>query len=225
MNGRETLARRLIAVARQEGPRGLWWRALSATVYRRLVLVARQIDRAPPAPGARLAVDLEDLTVARVGHYLELRRDASAAEIERRLRTGQRCTIARHRGDIVSVRWSAVGTAEVPYLELAFELPPGVAYVYDVYTSPRARGRGIARQARLDVEDRLRRTGARVLLGTFMPENSAGRGLVAAAGYRPVGMIGCVRLPGARFPLRQVPPEYLGPARRLRPTREARRRA
>jgi hypothetical protein len=205
-----------MSVARSEGLRGLWWRSLSATLYRRLVLVARESDAGPPPSRARLALDFEYLTLDGIGEYLELRGDASAGEIERRLGSGQRCALARHEGRIVSARWFSTETAEIDYLGLAFEVPPGVAYVYDVYTSPGARRLGISGEARRQYEDELRRGGARKLLGTFMPENTAGLGLITGAGYRQVGVVGCVRLPGVRIPVRRLPAGYLGPSTRLR---------
>ncbi len=207
-------------MARSEGLRGLWWRSLSATAYRRLVVVAREIDEGPPPSESRLALEHEDLTLDGLQEYVALRSDTSAAEVERRLSAGQRCALARHAGEIVSVRWFVTaGEAEIAYLGLAFELPPGVGFSYDVYTSPPARRRGISREVRRRYEDELSRAGTRRLLGTFMPENAAGLGLVTAAGYRRVGMVGCVRLPGVGIPVRRLPPGYLGPSRRLRPAR------
>lgn len=218
----EPLARRVTDVARREGWRGLWWRSLSATVYRRLVVVARDIDEGPPTAPARFDLDFEYLTVDDLGRYLQLRRDASAADVERRLRAGQRCALACDSGEIVSARWFSTGVAEIDYLGLAFDLPPGVAYVYDVYTAPGARGSGISREVRHVYESELRRAGARRLLGTFMPENTAGLGLVSGAGYRAVGMVGCLRLPAVRIPARRLPPGYLGPSSRSRPVPERR---
>ena len=219
------MPRRVVEVARSEGLRGLWWRTLSATVYRRLVLVAREIDQGPEPARARLDLEFEYLTPDGIGEYLQLRDDASAAEIERRLRAGHRCALARHRGELVSARWFTTEAAEIDYLELAFELPRGVAYLYDVYTSPAARGRGISGEARRSYEEELRRAGTRRLLGTFMPENTAGLGLVSGAGYRAAGMVGCVRLPGVRIPVRRLPPGYLRRSERLRPVGRGRRTA
>jgi GNAT superfamily N-acetyltransferase len=222
---RESLAQRVIGVARQEGLRGLLFRSLSATLYRRVVLVARDIDAGPPVAHSRLALELGFLTLDDLAEYVRLRPDTGAAETERRLLTGQRCVLARHRGEIVSARWVSTIVAEIDYLGLSFDLPPGVAYVHDVYTAPAARGRGISSEARRGYEDELRRAGIRRLLGSFMPENVAGLGLVTGAGYRRAGMIGCVRLPGVRVPVRRLPVGYLGRSRRRRRARRGQRPA
>jgi hypothetical protein len=152
-----------------------------------------------------------------VDDYLRLRPEVPAAEIDRRLAGGQRCVVVRHDHTIVSARWVSTGLAEVPYLELAFELPDGLAYVYDVYTAGSARGRRISASTWPRYERLLAESGVTALLGTVWPQNRAGMGLVRGAGYRRIGMVGCLRLAPLRIPLRRIPPGYLGRASRLRP--------
>jgi len=211
-----SLPRRALRSLRQEGLGGFWWRTLGVTFYRRLVVVAREVA-GPPGSRAKLALSFEYLGQESLDDYMRLRPDADRFEIQRRLLTGQRCALARHNGEVVSARWVATERAEVPYLDLVFALPEGVAYVYDVYTTPSARGRGISGEARIQYEELLRAAGTRTLIGTFMPENTAGLGLVRGAGYERVGMIGCLRLPGLRLPIRRLPAGYLGDANRMKP--------
>lgn len=209
------IGRRAGEVLRTEGLRGLWWRGLGVTVYRRLTLVARPVESEPRRRAARVAVTPELLTHETVGDYLELRGDTPAAEVERRLATGQRCVLVRREGAPVSARWFATGFAEIEYLDLVFDLPAGAAYVYDVYTGPEARGLGISAAVAPYYEQMLRDAGCRTLLGTAMPENRAGRGLVGGAGYEPVGTLGCVRLGPLRVPVKRLPGGYVGRSRRL----------
>lgn len=213
---------RVIDVARREGLRGLWWRTLSATVYRRLVVLAREIGQGPPPSESRLDLEFEYLTVDGLAEYTQLRPDANVAEVERRLRAGRRCALARHGGEIASVRWFSAEVAEIDYLGLAFELPPGVLYFYDWYTSPRARRLGVGAARWSVYEEEIRRAGIRRLIGGIMPENTWGLAVASGADYRTVGMVGCVRLPGVRIPTRRLPPGYLGPSRRFRPARAER---
>ena len=213
---RSPLPRRAIEVLREEGVRGLWWRSLGLTVYRRLVLVAREMEDDPPPRQSRPSLSFEFLAAGRLDDYLRLRPGFAATEVERRLETGQRCVLVRDGGEVVSARWLATGRAEMPYLNHVFDLPEGVAYVYDVYTSRAVRGRGVGAKGGAFAVGLLHSEGYRRLLGTFMPQSAAGRGLVAGAGYRPVGTIGCLRLPGLRRLVPRVPPGYLGRARRLR---------
>ena len=209
------IARRTAEVLRTEGLRGLWWRGLGVTVYRRLTIVARPVDLGPATRATRVAVTPELLGRETVGDYLALRRDTPAAEVERRLATGQRCVLVRREGAPVAARWFATGFAEMPYLDLVSELPDGVAYVYDAYTAPGARGLGISAAAVAYYEHLLRDAGCHTLLGTAMPENQAGRALVSGAGYEPVGTLGCLRVGPLRKPVTRVPDEYVGRSRRL----------
>jgi GNAT superfamily N-acetyltransferase len=209
------IGRRTLEVWRTEGLRGLWWRGLGVTVYRRLMLVARRIESEPPRRVASADVTPELLTRETVGDYLAMRRDTAAEEVERRLATGQRCVLVRRDGAPVSARWFATGFAEIHYLDLVFDLPEGVAYVYDVYTAAAARGLGISAAVIPYYERMLRDAGCHTLLGSAMPENRAGRALVGGAGYEPVGTLGCVRVGSLRVPVRRLPDGYVGRARRL----------
>lgn len=92
------IGRRSLEVLRAEGPRGLWWRGLGVTVYRRLILVSRRLESRPRV-AAKIVVDVKLL----------------------------------EDGAPVSTLWFATLRAEFPYLELVFDLPDGVGYVYDVY--------------------------------------------------------------------------------------------
>jgi GNAT superfamily N-acetyltransferase len=209
------LARSIPDVIHTEGLSGLWWRGLAVTVYRRLLVFSRDISGPPPEP-AKVELSFELLDREGVAEYRALRPDQAAAEVERRLAGGQRCALARHRGELVSARWFAVERAEMPYLDLAFELPEGVGYTFDLFTTPRTRGMGITKATRVYFEELLRAEGCRMLLGTSLPENVAGRALVEAAGYRPLGTVGCIRLGPLRRAVRRLPDGHLGEATRLR---------
>ncbi len=220
--GREPVApprgvvRRVPDVIRAQGLRGLFWRGLAVTFYRRLLVFSRDIA-GPPTQSARVELGFELLDRDGIADYLALRPDQTAKEVERRLAAGQRCAVARHRGELVSARWFAIRRAEMPYLELAFELPEGVGHTFDLFTTPATRGMGITRATRVYFEEMLRAEGCHTLLGTSLPENAAGRALVEAAGYRLLGTMGSVRLGPLRLAVRRLPEGRLGAATRLRP--------
>lgn len=205
---------RIGEVLRTEGIAGLWWRGLGVTVYRRLLFVARPNDR--PAPGRPVdGLEMAELESGGLAAYARLRPDTPAAEVERRLGAGQRCLLVWAEGEPVSARWFTLARAEAHYLGLGFELAPGVAYVYDVYTSRAARGRRISEAVRYSYEVALREQGVDRLLGTVMPGNEGGLGLVRGAGYEPIGHVGSLRAGTARLPIRRIEPGYLGDAHRL----------
>jgi GNAT superfamily N-acetyltransferase len=210
------VGRRTLEVARSEGVRGLWWRGLGVTVYRRLMIVTRKLDAGGWPPPPKISVTAELLDQATADDYLALRRDVKPLEVQRRLATGQRCVLARRAGKPVGALWFASERAELPYLDLTFYLVDGIGYVYDVYTAPDLRGAGVSSALRPHYLEGLRAEGCHTLLGTTMPENVSGRGLIGAAGYDAVGTVGCFRLGPLRVPVRRLPTGYLGQACRLR---------
>jgi hypothetical protein len=209
---------RLREVLREEGMRGVWWRGLGVTVYRRVVFFTREVAASASVPPSDLELSVAYLVPGEVDDYLRFRPEVPAAEVDRRLAGGQRCVIVRHNGSIVSSRWVSTGLAEVPYLELVFELPGGVAYTYDVYTSEALRGRKLTGASRSHYESLVADEGVTTLLGTAWPENPAGLRMVRAAGYRPIGTVGSLRLGPLRIPVRRIPPGYLGRASRFHPS-------
>jgi Acetyltransferase (GNAT) family len=207
---------RLLEVARSEGVRGVWWRGLGVTLYRRLIIVARALDDGQWPPPPKVTVTAGLLSPGEVDDYVVLRPEVTRREVGRRLATGQRCVLARREGKPVAALWFASRCAELPYLDLAFDLGEGVGYVYDVYTAPDLRGARISAGLRRHYLEGLRADGCHTLMGTAMPENVSGRGLIGTAGYEALGTVGCLRLGPVRLPIRRLPAGYLGRAHRLR---------
>ena len=85
-------------VLRREGFRALWFKILGETVYRRLVLVERPLALPVPDVAARVPVDVAFLQPTELAEYRAFRPETSEAELESRLRAGQICFVARHRG-------------------------------------------------------------------------------------------------------------------------------
>jgi GNAT superfamily N-acetyltransferase len=189
--------------------RRLFFGALAVTVYRRLTVYERDLavrvpidPETPPASlGVLVASDLED--------YARLRPDEPPEEAARRLARGERCFAARRDGDLVAMRWLSTERADVEYLGLSFSLGPGLAYAYDGFTDPRARGSGFGTLSGAHMGEQLRSEGYRAVLSTMLPENEAARHHLVRLGARPVGTVGCLRLGPVRVPLRRLPPGYL----------------
>ena len=72
-------------------------------------------------------------------------------------------------------------------------LGDGDAYVYDLFTSPGWRGRGLAAAALGALQRRLWEIGRRRAVLIVAVENRAGFGPPRATGYRPIGEVVCVR--------------------------------
>jgi hypothetical protein len=213
------VSRRLREVVREEGPRGVWWRGLGVTVYRRLAVFVRDVAEVPLKLGSGTGDPEAYLGPDDIDDYLKLRPDQTVVEIERRLATGQHCIVFREGGAILSARWLSLEYAELPYLGLSFELPPHVAYFHDGYTAEAARGRGIGGRSWGPAFDQvLAGAGATVVLGTIWQHNPLGMRLKRKGPeYHPIGTIGCARLGPLRIPVRRIPPGYLGRASRFHP--------
>jgi len=185
-------------------------RILGKLVYRRLILLERPLgDPLPEVPSqARLAVG--QLEETEVDEYLEFRPDTVPAEVRRRLAAGQRCFLTRHEGRIVSATWAAVGRVRVDYLAYELPLEADEVYCYDSLTAPSARGRDITAARSIERMRYLRDAGYRRMLGLVLPENAAARRHAAKLGWRPIGVIGCVRLGPWRWYFRRVTPSGSG---------------
>lgn len=209
------LGARVREVLREEGLRGLWIRGLGVTVYRRLLLFSLDLSEYPGAGRQPDGLEVGELDLDSVDEYGLMRPDTPAAEVRRRLESDQSCIFVRRGERMVSARWIDRREAEVEYLGLTYELPPGVGHLYDVYTAPEARRARIGRVTFPRYVAMLHQLGVERLLVTGLPENEAGIGLIKAAGYRPVGLIGAIRLGPLRAGVRRIPPGHLGRAHRF----------
>jgi hypothetical protein len=200
---------RAVRAAREGGAREVWMRALALAGYRRLTVYLRDLDdQYEPRPAFVATGPLDD-----IDDHCALRPRIARAEVERRLALGHICSAARIGEQVVGVRWLSFGRAEIDYLGLAFDLPPDVAYVYDVYTRPDARSLGVNRALTAWTDARQRERGGRWTLSAILPENRGGSRIPGSLPMRSVGTIAVVRLPGRRIPLRRgLPRGLLGTA-------------
>lgn len=93
--------------------------------------------RVPPVVMTRV-VTLGD--VGRLAGHLNL----DAPTLERRLGRGDKCVVAFEGGRPIAVAWAATGTRHLVGLGRVFVVPSDAFYVYDTFTAPHARRRGLA---------------------------------------------------------------------------------
>jgi GNAT superfamily N-acetyltransferase len=86
--------------------------------------------------------------------------------------------------------WIAFEEAPVAYLGCRLLLAPGVAYLYDTYTAPSARGGGISSSTWLALARQLSTEGFQTILAAVLPENRAARRAMAKLPYRVIGKAG-----------------------------------
>ena len=177
---------------RQGGLRQLWFRTLGELGYRRqlvteLLLTADAPDLPEPPDAEARFLDDDDLHAYAALH-------GASDQASERFAAGERCFGVWLDGGLVSTRWLATGTARLGYLGRQVALARGDAYIYEAYTSPPHRGRGISGIAGAMVPAALAAEGARRLVGVLEPENTDAIRANEKAGYRVVGRIGYVKL-------------------------------
>ena len=130
------------------------------------------------------------MTSGDVEGYLLLRPEADRKEVERRLASGHYGFVVLDDGAIVHACWAVTGEAHIEYLGLDVVLAAEAVYVYEVFTSPPYRGRGISSERSFEMERYLGGKGHRRLVAAVGPENWAATRSNAKAGYDAVGSIG-----------------------------------
>jgi SAM-dependent methyltransferase/GNAT superfamily N-acetyltransferase len=186
--------RRVVEVIREGGLTSLWSKVLGETVYRRAVLMERPLDQPALPVSPRVPVAISLLGGDQVDEYCSFRPEADPAQMRQRLEAGQRCVVARHEGQIVHACWTTDREARIDYLDREIRLAPGEAYIYESFTSPDYRGQHIASARVAWVAQDFRDAGCRRLLAIIMPENRVAFRVPEKSGYRPIGLMGYVRL-------------------------------
>jgi GNAT superfamily N-acetyltransferase len=186
---RSALAR-TVEVAREEGPRALWFKVLGELFYRRLVVFELRLESDPPQPQPRIPIAVTPLGDADITDYSALHPTSDSREIACRLAAGHRCWLVRSGHELVASSWVARGRLWSAYLARWVPLAPGEACTYETFTAPTVRGLGIGPALRGRLARDLRDIGYRRLLATVGPENAPAIRLVEKLGYRRIGTIG-----------------------------------
>jgi len=164
------------------GPLCTWWRG-------------DPLPLLPPLAGLQVVLG-RDVWLERAGGY-------TREELEARQRAGHRPYVALIGNEPVAYGWVATREAEIGALQLRFSIPVGERYLWDFFTVPAWRGRGIyprLLQAILGCED----TAQRFWIGYDAPNVASARG-IAKAGFQKICEI--VRLPDGTIALLPVGPE------------------
>ncbi len=178
-------------MARESGLRVALVKSLGETVYRRLDVVELLLPVDVGEPDPRF--ELRFLTPADEPDYAALHRGAGD-DLAERLASGHRCFGGWLDGRLVATRWFATGVASIEYLGRSEPLADGELYLYELFTAPDIRGRGVTRAAGTGAVAALSAEGAHRLVGAVLPENASVRSAYLKGGWRTVGRIGFVRV-------------------------------
>ena len=202
---------RALATLRHEGLRGVWFKLLARCGYRRLLLLERPLDLPIPEHTPTLAVDIATLAEAEVDEYGAFRPDTPRHEVIERLRSGHICFVARRDGRIVSAVWVAAQPVWSKFLRRWLDVAPGEAHVYDKFTDPACRGRGIANAVRSAHLRHFQRAGFRRETGAVLPENISSLRDDARGGFRCHGVLASVGIGRWRVTFVRQPPRNAMP--------------
>ena len=183
---------RLVGVAREEGPRALWFKLLGETVYRRLALFELPCAGGLALPPAPTGLSTGLLDAGDLDEDLAFRPGQDADELLARLGDGHRCFVSRLDGRLVHASWTARDRMWSWYLGRHIPLASDETCTYDTFTEPALRGRGIGAAQRARMATRLGEAGYRRILSTIHPENRSSVRMAERAGVRRIGLIGYV---------------------------------
>lgn len=190
------MIRRAVDVYRRQGWAGVWFGALArAQAYRRLELIELDLTGelpafAPDPLGLRFGfLEPDELhALGRLGGQW------TPADAEARIARGERCFAARRASEVVSARWVATSRGWIEYLGTWLPLEPGEAYLYESFTLPELRGRGISPAVGTRFARALADEGARRVLAAVLRESREGTRAYEKVGYRRIGRVGYVKL-------------------------------
>jgi GNAT superfamily N-acetyltransferase len=175
-------------------PRGIWFGGLAwARIYRRLELVELTLGALPPLAPAD-GLDIRWLGDEELDALTGLGGPWSPGEASARFDRGHRCFAALEDGDVVSARWVVSDRAYVSYVDSWLELDPGESYLYESYTHPSRRGRGISPALGTRLARALAAEGCTRIVSAALPERREATRAWQKVGYRRIGRIGYLGL-------------------------------
>jgi len=182
--------RRAGEILRNEGVRSLWIKFLGETIYRRLLLIEKEIHALALAGPENLELEFRLLSKEEVDEYYDFRAYVDRDTIAGRLEQGNFCFVVRCEGVIIHGCWAATGRTAIDYLKCDVQLARDVVYVYEVFTSPQFRGHSISAWRSCEMEKYCLANGYRRLLAAVSPENHAVFRSIEKVGYAVAGKMG-----------------------------------
>jgi GNAT superfamily N-acetyltransferase len=192
-----TIAVRAIEVSQAEGLPGLALRVLGELGYRRMILMERPFDLTMADVDSRADVVFRQADAADADELGGLIRHAGPDVVRRRLAAGHICWIGLLDGRIVQCCWIGIGRARIDYLDAELVLPPGVGYLYDLYTAPELRGLGLHRTMYPHIFRSFASWNPLAVCAAFHLENRMHR-IFERLGFRTVATIGYIGIAGWR---------------------------
>jgi L-amino acid N-acyltransferase YncA len=153
-----------------------------------------------PTYQARIPVEFEFLpsNIDEVENSLTHIPSEHTIDLERRIRNGDRCMVAKHNNKIVHLSWLAFGKCYSHLLDREYELAADECYAYSAYTLPEFRGNGIQPAANNRRNKMLKDWGYQRLYAFIESHNKAALRMPAKLNYIKVGYTGYFEVFGIR---------------------------
>jgi ribosomal protein S18 acetylase RimI-like enzyme len=180
------LLRRAGLTLRNEGLTSFWFKALAMLGYRRLLVFERMLNVPLPDIASRLPLTITSLGPEEISDYTDFRGVDAAPTAAARAAAGDVCFVASFEKRIVASGWATTTAPWLDYLEAPLAFHPGDVYLYDLYTLPEYRGRGIGLAFWAAQLRHFQAAGCRRVLSTIEPENLRSVRIAAKTGGRPI---------------------------------------
>jgi len=157
--------------------------------YRSFVVLERNLRLPLPEIAVGGAIEWGTLERSAIAEYLEYQPERRREFIERRLAAGDTCFTARHAGSLASSIWACRSQRWVEALRDIWRVAPGEVYLYDSYTAPAHRGRGLNPSLCLQALAHFRDQGLERATLITEAGNAANLRAKQKVGFRPSGRI------------------------------------
>jgi GNAT superfamily N-acetyltransferase len=177
--------------ARGDGRRLFSFENLAAKFHKRGIILERRLDEPIDEVTPRCSVEFGPLGPSDIEEFLRFHPDRRREYIERRFSMGDLCFAARHGGALASTTWACRSQHWVPDLHFMWHVAPGEVYLYDSYTAPQLRKRGLFPALGTHILRYFRSLEVERALTTIAPENTASIHSRAKVGFRQCGDLRC----------------------------------
>lgn len=191
--------KRFTGIIQENSISGLWFKLLGRTIYRRLILIKRDLH-APVnnvCPGIPITITL--LRHDEIDDYIRFRPDADYTTIQHRLDKNAWCFVARHENRIVHSIWAFAKSAWIDYLKCCIQLSDNEIILLDSFTLPEFRGLNIAPARGVFLMQYFKNLGYCRLLGVVHKDNKPAFGPAEKTGWIPCGMKACIMIGPWRY--------------------------
>jgi RimJ/RimL family protein N-acetyltransferase len=181
-------------VLREEGARSLLMRVLGELGYRRLYVLARELDQPIIEQSVRIPITIDLLQKEEVSEYVGFRVIADDDEVIARMNEGHLCFVVRHEGRIIHTCWVSERYAFTTYLRLPIPMFPGDVYSYDSFTHPDYRGNNISPARAVYMFKFMHQAGFKRIVSAVMPDNYRSLRSLMKTGFHIFALLGYVKI-------------------------------